>query len=148
MWASESRVSVDLDGCRVSSLLGTCAAPNLLPWHRTPPLKMEARTLPETTRLRRPESGRQKSHGTAAEVTVVGLTSSPCRVDAGGPRTRAMSHPELQADVTTGLAGLAWLQELFAEDEDRRPRFCEGVPFSAPPLRPQENNRVFNLSWS
>lgn len=75
-------MSVDLDGCRVSSLLGTGAAPNLLPWHRTPPLKMEARTLPETTRLRRPESGRQKSHGTAAEVTVVGLTSSPCRVDA------------------------------------------------------------------
>lgn len=104
--------------------------------------------MPEPTRLRRPVGDRQKSPGTAAEVTVVGLTSSPRRVDTGGPRTHAMSHPELQADVTTGLAGLAWLLEQFAEDEDRRPRFCEGAPFSAPPLRPLENNRVFNLSWS
>ncbi|MEJ1279483.1 homeobox A11 [Cricetulus griseus] len=83
---------------------------------------MEARTLPGT-RLRRPEGCRQKNPGTAAEVTVG--TSSSHRVGTGGPRTRAMSHPELKVDVTTGLAGLARLQALFAEDKRTTLKSCK-----------------------
>lgn len=99
------------------------------------------------TRLRWPEGGRQKSPGDRGGGPGGG-TSNSRRVDTGGPRTRAMSHPGLKVDVTAGLAGLARLQALFAEDGRPSGRFWEGAPFSAPPLRPRENNRVFNLPWS
>lgn len=127
---------------------GAEEAPNPPRVGMNPLFKMEAQSLKEPASLGRPVGRREPAAGRQAEVKAR-APPGPRPADPGGPAPAPRRAPQLQADVTAARAGLRGpLRALFDEDEPSQTNVLCGCPFSAPPLPPRENNRVFNLSRS
>lgn len=109
-----------------------------------PLLKMEAQSFKSRPRLGlagvQRDVGRGQGPGRPA----------PRRADSGEPGTRAQESPRsfrlTSPPPERASAGLSRRYLIRTRRLERM--FCAGAPFSAPPLLPQENNRVFNLSQS
>lgn len=120
--------------------------PALLPWN--PVLKMEAQTLPEPASPDRwrADGGVQQDHRPRSRPwpprpAPGGLWRAGDRA-AEAPRSCRLTSPSPER-------AFAALSRRYLMRTSRFKRmFCAGIPFSAPPLPPQENNRVFNLSRS
>lgn len=109
-----------------------------------PLLKMEAQAL--QSRPHRGLAGVPRDAGRGQGSGRPG----PRRADSGAPRTRAGESPR-SCRLTSSPAepAPAGLPRRYLMRTSRLKRiFGAGVPFSAPPLAPQEKNRVFNLSRS
>lgn len=109
-----------------------------------PLLKMEAQTLQSRPHLGLAGVPRDAGRGQGPG------RPGPRRADSGAPRTRAGESPRsCKLTSSPPERAFAGLPRRYLMRTSRLQRiFCAGVPFSAPPLAPQEKNRVFNLSRS